>query len=43
LKQKGIIIRSTEEGYKIKNHLRLSIGSQKENLSFLKSVKDIFR
>src|SRR5210317_1270733 len=43
LKQKGIIIRSTEEGYKIKNHLRLSIGSQKENLSFLESVKDIFR
>jgi len=42
LKQKGIIIRSTEEGYKIKNHLRLTIGSKKENLSLFKAVKNIF-
>ncbi len=42
LKLKGIILRSTEEGYKIKNMLRLTIGSKKENLKFMKEVKTIF-
>ena len=41
LKRKGIIVRSTEEGYHIKNKLRLSIGSQKENLAFMNTVKKI--
>ncbi len=43
LKMKGIILRSTEDGYKIKNMLRLTIGSKKENLKFMKSVKSIFK
>jgi histidinol-phosphate aminotransferase len=43
LKLKGIILRSTEEGYKIKNMLRLTIGSKKENLKFLKETKSIFK
>ena len=43
LKKKGIILRSTEEGYKIKNMLRLSIGSKKENLKFMKATESIFR
>ena len=42
LKEKGIILRSTEEGYKIKNMLRLTIGSKIENINFMKSVKNIF-
>ena len=42
LKSKGIILRSTEEGYKIKNMLRLSIGSAKDNLRFMTAVKSIF-
>ena len=42
LKMKGIILRSTEDGYKIKNMLRLTIGSRKENLKFMKEVKGIF-
>ena len=42
LKSKGIILRSTEEGYKIKNMLRLSIGSAKDNLKFMSTVKSIF-
>ena len=42
LKNKGIILRSTEEGYKIKNMLRLSIGSAKDNLRFMSAVKSIF-
>jgi len=41
LKKKGIIVRSTEEGYHIKNKLRLSIGSKKENLAFMSAVKKI--
>jgi histidinol-phosphate aminotransferase len=41
LKRNGIIVRSTEEGYHIKNKLRLSIGSQKENLAFMNTVKKI--
>ncbi|MDC0518151.1 histidinol-phosphate transaminase [Candidatus Pelagibacter sp.] len=43
LKMKGIILRSTEEGYKIKNTLRLTIGSKKENLKFMKVTESIFR
>jgi len=42
LKLKGIILRSTENGYKIKNMLRLTIGSKKENLKFMKEVESIF-
>jgi histidinol-phosphate aminotransferase len=42
LKRKGIIVRSTEEGYHIKNKLRLTIGSKKENLAFMNAVKKIF-
>jgi histidinol-phosphate aminotransferase len=42
LKTKGIILRSTEDGYNIKNMLRLTIGSKKENLKFLKAVENIF-
>ena len=43
LKAKGIILRSTEDGYKIKNMLRLTIGSKIENLKFMKSVEKIFQ
>jgi histidinol-phosphate aminotransferase len=43
LKKKGIILRSTEDGYKIKNMLRLTIGSKKENLEFMKVTEGIFR
>ena len=42
LKMKGIILRSTEAGYKLKNMLRLTIGSKKENLKFMKVTKSIF-
>ena len=41
LKNKGIILRSTEDGYNIKNQLRLTIGSTKENLKFMSIVKGI--
>ena len=41
LKRKGIIVRSTEQGYHIKNKLRLTIGSKSENLTFMKIVKKI--
>ena len=43
LKNKGIILRSTEEGYKIKNMLRLTIGSKEENMKFIKETQNIFR
>ena len=43
LKIKGIILRSTEYGYRMKNMLRLTIGSKKENLKFMKATKSIFR
>ena len=43
LKKRGIILRSTEDGYKIRNMLRLSIGSKKENLKFMKATESIFR
>jgi len=41
LKQEGVILRSTEDGYGIKNKLRLTIGSKKENLKFINTVKGI--
>ena len=41
LKQRGIIVRSTEDGYHIRNKLRLTIGSKQENLAFMNSVKNI--
>tara|TARA_B100001063_G_scaffold233443_1_gene249652 strand:+ start:29 stop:1114 length:1086 start_codon:yes stop_codon:yes gene_type:complete len=43
LKMKGVILRSTEDGYKIKNMLRLTIGSKKENLKFMQVTKSIFK
>ena len=42
LRPKGIILRSTEYGYKIKNRLRLTIGSRNDNLKFMRSVERIF-
>ena len=41
LKKKGIIVRSTIEGYHIKNKLRLTVGSKNENLAFMSAVKNI--
>ena len=41
LQLKGIILRSTEEGYNIKNKLRLTIGSKKENMRFITTIKAI--
>ena len=43
LELKGIILRSTQEGYNIKNKLRLTIGSNRENIKFIKVMKNIFR
>jgi histidinol-phosphate aminotransferase len=42
LKMKGIILRSTEYGYKIKNMLRLTIGSRTDCLKFTSAVESIF-
>jgi len=42
LQSKGIILRSTEDGYNIKNKLRLTIGSKKENAVFVAAIKVIF-
>ena len=42
LKTKGIILRSTEHGYKIKNKLRLTIGSRTDCLKFIRAVESIF-
>ncbi|MDA9654677.1 aminotransferase class I/II-fold pyridoxal phosphate-dependent enzyme, partial [Candidatus Pelagibacter sp.] len=42
LQSKGIILRSTEDGYNIKNKLRLTIGSKKENMKFITAIKSIF-
>jgi histidinol-phosphate aminotransferase len=42
LESKKIILRSTEDGYNIKNKLRLTIGSNKENIKFIKAIKSIF-
>ena len=41
LERKGIIVRSMEDGYRIKNKLRLTIGSKNENLAFINAVKKI--
>ena len=41
LKAKGIILRLTEDGYKIKNMLRLTIGSKDDNLKFIKATESI--
>ncbi len=43
LKMKGIILRSTEDGYGIKNMLRLTIGSKKENLKLMRVIEGIFK
>ena len=43
LKRKGVILRSTEDGYKIKNKLRLTIGSKKENLKFINTIKQVLK
>ena len=43
LKNKGIILRSTEDGYHIKNKLRLTIGSKKENLKFMNITKKVLK
>ena len=43
LKKKGIILRSTEYGYKIKNMLRLTIGSRSDCLKFMRAVERIFK
>jgi histidinol-phosphate aminotransferase len=42
LQLKNIILRSTKDGYNIKNKLRLTIGSNKENAKFVKAIKSIF-
>ena len=42
LQSKGIILRSTEDGYNIKNKLRLTIGSKKENIKLIATIKSIF-
>ena len=42
LKKKGILLRSTEDGYKIKNMLRLTVGSKNDNIKFMKAVESIF-
>jgi histidinol-phosphate aminotransferase len=41
LKKKGIILRATEDGYHIKDKLRLTIGSKNENLAFMNAIKRI--
>ena len=43
LKNKGIILRSTEDGYKIKNMLRLTVGSKTDNIKFMKAAESIFK
>ena len=42
LKDKGILLRSTDHGYKIKNMLRLTIGSRIDCLKFTHAVESIF-
>ena len=42
LKNKGILLRSTEHGYKIKNMLRLTVGSRIDCLKFIHAVESIF-
>jgi histidinol-phosphate aminotransferase len=42
LQSKGIILRSAKSGYNIKNKLRLTIGSKKDNIKFIAAIKIIF-
>ena len=42
LASKGIILRSTEDGYNIKNRLRLTIGTAKENIKFMNAMSNMF-
>ena len=42
LELKEIILRSTQDGYNIKNKLRLTVGSKKENTKFISVMKNIF-
>ena len=42
LQSKRIILRSTEDGYNIKNKLRLTIGSKKENIKLIAAIRVIF-
>ena len=42
LQSRGIILRSMKDGYNIKNKLRLTIGSKKENIKFITAIKNIF-
>ena len=43
IKSKGIILRSTEDGYNMKNMLRLTIGSKNDNLKFIQAAESVFR
>ncbi|MDC3016466.1 histidinol-phosphate transaminase [Candidatus Pelagibacter sp.] len=43
LKNMGIILRSTEDGYHIKNKLRLTIGTKKENQKFMNAINQILK
>ena len=43
LQLKKVILRSTYDEYKLKNKLRLTIGSNKENEKFIKVIKSIFK
>ena len=43
LKKKGIILRSTEDGYHLKNKLRLTIGSKKENFRFMNAIEQVLK
>jgi histidinol-phosphate aminotransferase len=43
LQLKIIILRSTKDWYNIKNKLRLTIGSNKENAKFIAAIKVIFK
>ena len=42
LQSKGIMLRSTKDGYNIKNKLRLTIGSKEENIKFIAAIKAMF-
>jgi len=42
LQSKGIILRSMKDGYNIKNKLRLTIGSKKDNTKFITALRVIF-
>mgnify|MGYP001161155800 CR=1 FL=1 len=41
LQLKGIILRNVEIGYKIKNRLRLTIGTSRENITFMEAMRKI--